>query len=48
MSYITKGLTNGGVTAHYQFSYDETLGGKGGSSPPGRTQSSRPAKAITT
>src|ERR1700722_6355195 len=33
MSNITKGLTTGGVTAHYQFSYDELLGGKGGVEP---------------
>ena len=33
MSYITTGLTNGGVTTHYKFSYDQSLGGPGGVEP---------------
>jgi len=33
MAYVTTGLTSGGVTAHYKFSYDEALGGPGGSEP---------------
>jgi polyglycine hydrolase-like protein len=33
MAYITTGLTNGGVTTHYKFSYDSALGGPGGSEP---------------
>jgi hypothetical protein len=33
MAYVTTGLTNGGVTTHYKFSYDEALGGPGGSEP---------------
>jgi Polyglycine hydrolase-like, structural repeat len=27
MAYVTTGLTNGGVTAHYKFSYDQSLAG---------------------
>lgn len=30
---VTTGLTNGGVTTHYTFSYDEKLGGPGGLEP---------------
>jgi len=33
MVFVTTGLTNGGVTAHYQFSYDKALGGSGGQEP---------------
>ena len=33
MAYITTGLTNGGVTTHYKFSYDQALGGPGGPEP---------------
>lgn len=33
MAYITTGLTNGGVTTHYRFSYDQALGGPGGPEP---------------
>jgi len=30
---VTTGLTNGGVTTHYAFAYDESLGGPGGVEP---------------
>ena len=30
---VTTGLTGGGVTAHYEFFYDESLGGPGGIEP---------------
>jgi len=33
MAQITTGLTNGGVTTHYSFSYDSTYGGPGGVEP---------------
>lgn len=33
MAYITTGLTNGGVTTHYKFSYDEALSGPRGPEP---------------
>jgi hypothetical protein len=33
MAYTTAGLTNGGVTTHYRFSYDTALGGIGGVEP---------------
>ncbi len=33
MTYITTGLTNGGVTAHYKFSYDSTLAAPAGPEP---------------
>ncbi|MGA3342005.1 MAG: hypothetical protein ABSD11_15605 [Methylocella sp.] len=33
MAYITTGLTNGGVTTHYRFSYDQALSGPGGPEP---------------
>lgn len=33
MAYTTAGLTNGGVTTHYKFSYDSALGGPGGVEP---------------
>jgi hypothetical protein len=33
MAYTTAGLTNGGVTTHYRFSYDTALGGPGGVEP---------------
>jgi hypothetical protein len=33
MAYITTGLTNGGVTAHYKFSYDQTLAAPAGPEP---------------
>src|SRR5271166_5559541 len=33
MAYTTTGLTNGGVTPHYRFSYDQALGGPGGVEP---------------
>lgn len=33
MPQVTTGLTNGGVTAHYSFSYDSALAGPGGSEP---------------
>ena len=33
MAYITTGLTNGGVTSHYKFSYDSALAGAGGPEP---------------
>lgn len=36
MGYTTSGLTNGGKTTHYSFSYDQSLGGPGGVEP-GRT-----------
>ena len=36
MAYTVAGLTNGGVTTHYRFSYDTALGGNGGVEP-GRT-----------
>ena len=37
MTYITTGLTNGGVTAHYKFSYDSTLAPPPGPSRPAPT-----------
>lgn len=33
MAYVTTGLTNGGVTTHYKFSYDQALSGPGGPEP---------------
>lgn len=33
MALVTTGLTNGGVTTHYTFSYDQALGGPGGQEP---------------
>ena len=33
MAFVTTGLTNGGVTAHYRFSYDDALAGPGGVEP---------------
>ena len=33
MAFVTTGLTNGGVTTHYRFSYDQALGGTGGTEP---------------
>jgi len=33
MAFVTTGLTNGGVTTHYRFSYDKSLGGAGGQEP---------------
>jgi hypothetical protein len=33
MAQITTGLTNGGVTTHYNFSYDSSYGGAGGVEP---------------
>jgi hypothetical protein len=33
MAFVTTGLTNGGVTAHYRFSYDDALGRPGGVEP---------------
>ncbi len=36
MTFVTTGLTNGGVTTHYRFSYDQALAGSGGPEP-GRT-----------
>jgi hypothetical protein len=33
MAYITTGLTNGGVTAHYKFAYDSALASAGGPEP---------------
>jgi hypothetical protein len=33
MTYITTGLTNGGVTAHYKFSYDSALAAPAGPEP---------------
>ena len=33
MAFITTGLYNGGVTAHYRFSYDQALGGPSGPEP---------------
>ena len=33
MAYITTGLTNGGVTAHYKFSYDQALAAPSGPEP---------------
>lgn len=33
MAFITTGLTNGGVTSHYKFSYDESLAAPGGPEP---------------
>jgi hypothetical protein len=33
MAFVTTGLPNGGVTAHYRFSYDDALGGPGGLEP---------------
>ncbi len=30
---VTTGLTNGGITTHYAFAYDESLGGPGGVEP---------------
>ncbi|MEO8428003.1 MAG: hypothetical protein ABI651_12910 [Verrucomicrobiota bacterium] len=33
MALTTSGLTNGGVTAHYRFQYDDSLGGAGGIEP---------------
>ena len=33
MAFVTTGLTNGGVTKHYRFSYDQALAGPGGPEP---------------
>lgn len=33
MAFVTTGLTNGGVTTHYKFSYDASLAGPGGVEP---------------
>jgi Bacterial tandem repeat domain 1 len=33
MAFVTTGLTNGGTTTHYRFSYDQALGGSGGVEP---------------
>ena len=33
MAFVTTGLTNSGVTAHYRFSYDSALSGSGGPEP---------------
>jgi len=33
MAYITTGLTNGGVTTHYKFSYDKSLAAPAGPEP---------------
>jgi hypothetical protein len=33
MAFITTGLTNGGVTTHYKFSYDDSLAGPSGPEP---------------
>src|SRR5450631_4278443 len=33
MPNVTTGLTNGGVTTHFNFSYDSSLGGAGGVEP---------------
>src|SRR5262245_31831552 len=33
MALTTSGLTNGGVTAHYSFQYDDSLSGPGGIEP---------------
>ena len=33
MAQVSTGLTNGGVTTHYTFSYDDSLGGSGGVEP---------------
>jgi hypothetical protein len=33
MALTTNGLTNGGVTAHYNFSYDDSFAGPGGAEP---------------
>jgi hypothetical protein len=33
MAFVTTGLTNGGVTTHYKFSYDASLAGSGGVEP---------------
>jgi hypothetical protein len=33
MAFTTAGLTNGGVTTHYRFSYDTALGGPDGVEP---------------
>ncbi len=33
MAQVTTGLTNGGVTTHYNFSYDDSFGGPGGVEP---------------
>ena len=48
MAYITTGLTNGGVTSHYKFSYDSALAGAAARSRPAPTPSSRIVKPITT
>ena len=33
MAFVTTGLSNGGVTAHYRFSYDDALAAPGGPEP---------------
>ena len=33
MTLVTNGLTNGGLTTHYQFQYDDSLAGAGGPEP---------------
>ena len=44
---VTTGLTNGGVTTHFNFFYDATLGGPGGSSLHASIRCSRPVQTAS-